>query len=177
MAAVVPIAAVVMLAIVIMLNMGNSGSKATTGVLPKASGNSGLSVSTVNPFAPYVYSGEPVPDILNAVLLPAGAVQVAVPHVGGEATSFDRSIVFRSPASQQALYSFFSEQMKARGWKIFSTGIPAGGQKGVEVLAQKAGSDGWYWEQGVVISPTIFASDNSQSTRFTLRLYQASDSQ
>ena len=177
MAAVVPIAAVIMLAIVILINMSGNPPASTSGNLPKASGDSGLVVSTTSPFAPFVYSGEPVPDILNAVVIPAGAVQIALPHVGGEATSFDRSIVYRSTASEQAIYSFFSDEMKANGWKIFSTGSPAGGQKGVEILAQKAGSDGWYWEQGVVINPTSFGAANSQSTRFTLRLYQASDSQ
>ena len=65
--------------------------------------------------------------------------------------------------------------MKGRGWKIFSTGAPVG-QKGVEILAQKGGSDSWYWLQGVVINPTIFAKDGTQSTRFTIRLYQASAS-
>ena len=62
--------------------------------------------------------------------------------------------------------------MAGQGWRIFSTGAPVGGP-GVEILAQKAGSDSWYWEQGVVISPTTFKG-STQSTTFTLRLYQAS---
>jgi hypothetical protein len=172
-AAIVPICAVVMLVTVILLNMSDPNSP-KVGSTPKLEKVSGLTVSTANPFTPLVVAGEPVSDILDAVVIPAGATQLAIPQVGGEATSFDHSIVFSSPASEQALYTFFHDEMTANGWRIFSTGAPAN-EKGVELLAQKAGSDGWYWEQGVIVNPTSFSTSGTQSTHFTVRLYQASD--
>jgi hypothetical protein len=172
-AAIVPICAVVMLVTVILLNMSDPNSP-KVGATPKLEKVSGLTASTVNPFAPLVIAGEPVSDILDSVVVPAGAKQLAIPQVGGEATSFDNSIVFSSPASEQSLYTFFHDEMQASGWRIFSTGAPVN-QSGVELLAQKAGSDGWYWEQGVIVNATTFSANGSQSTRFSVRLYQASD--
>jgi hypothetical protein len=174
-AAIVPIAAVVMLVIVILSNVLTAGPSTTTKVSPKLQKISGLSPAATDPFAKLVVAGEPPEDILNAIVVPEGATLVATPHTGGTATSFDAKIVYTSPASSQALYSFFYEQMKGRGWRIFSTGAPVR-EKGVEILSQRGASDSWYWEQGVVINPTAFAPDGSQSTTFTLRLYQASSS-
>ncbi len=172
-AAIVPICAAGMLAIVIFINIITASPPPSTKVSPKLSNVSGLTPSATNPFTPLVTAGEPPDDILNAVVIPAGAVKVGTPHTGGDATSFDRSLVFKSSASAQAIYTFFHEQLKGRSWRIFSTGAPVG-QKGVEMLAQRAGSDGWYWEQGVVVNPTTFSTSGAQSTRFTVRLYQAS---
>ena len=49
--------------------------------------------------------------------------------------------------------------MKAQGWQIFGTG-PADHDPGAfEVLGKKAGSDGFYWEMGAVVSATTFGPD------------------
>jgi len=172
-AAIVPLSAVIMLVIVILINILTADGPPTAKVSPKLQSVSGLSPSPRSPFAALVFAGEPPDDILNSVVSPLGALEVGTPHTGGSATSYDRSIVFSSPASSQALYTFFFEQMKGRGWKIFSTGAPVR-QKGVEILAQRGGTDGWYWEQGVVISPTTFPTPGTQTTTFSIRLYQAS---
>jgi hypothetical protein len=174
MAAIVPICAVVMLLIVIVINIATAEPPAPTTAQPKLGKVSGLSPATVNPFTALIVAGEPPDDILNAVVIPAGSTQTAIPLVGGDPTGFDHTIDFTSPASEQALFTFFDREMAGHGWKVFSTGAPVG-QKGIEVLAQKGGSDGWYWEQGVVVNPTTFGADGAQTTHFSVRLYQASD--
>lgn len=172
-ALVVPLVAVVMLVIVVLINVADAPGPPPATVIPKVGSLGGLTVSPVNPFVPQVTAGEPVPDILNSVVIPSPATSLGSVPTGGSATSFDAAFRYTSPASQGSLYSFFSVEMKAHGWKIFSVGKPVS-SKGIEILAQKAGSDGWYWEQGVVIQPTVFSSTGTQSTTFKVRLYQAS---
>ena len=171
-AAIVPLVAVVMLGVVIAMNIITAKGPDAT-VSPKLNQVAGLTVAAMPPFAALVTAGEPPPDIVNSIVIPEGATQVGLPHTGGNVFSFDRKIVFSSPASSQALYNFFQAQMKGRQWKIFSTGKPANAP-GVEILSRRGGSDSFFWLQGVDISPTTFAKDGSaQSTQFTLRLYQA----
>jgi hypothetical protein len=174
MAAIVPLCAVVMLAVIIIINIATAEPPAAVAPSPKLEKVSGLSPSTTNPFVPLVVAGEPPGDVLGSVVIPAGSIQTAIPQVGGDPTGFDHTIDFTSPASEQAIYSYFDHEMTGRGWKVFSKGAPAN-QPGVEVLAQRAGSDGWYWEEGVVVSPTAFGANGSQSTRYSVRLYQASE--
>ena len=173
-AAVVPLLAVGMLVIVIVINIVTAEPPAASSKIPKLEKVSGLSASSINPFVPLVAAGEPPSDVLSRVVLPEGAITSAHRSSPGSATSFDQTLTFTSPASEQAIYSFFDREMASRGWKVFSTGKPANAP-GVEVLGQRAGSDGWYWVQGVVVSPTTFSKDGAQSTLFSVRLYQASD--
>lgn len=175
-AAIVPLTAVVMLAIFIVINSFDSSPPTRLSVSPKLARVSGLTISPISPFAPYATpGGEPPPNIVHSVVFPKGTSAPTVKPNQGQPTSFDRALVFHSPASSQALYTFFHEQMNGRGWRIFSTGAPVNAP-GVEVLAQKAGNDGWYWEQGVTVSPTTFSDHGRvQSTKVTVRLYQASE--
>jgi hypothetical protein len=172
-ALIVPLLAVAMLVVVILINVVDAPGPPPISITPKISSSLGLTVSPSNPFKPIVALGEPPTEILSSVVLPSPAHLRSRVATGGEATSFDASFKYRSSSSQGALYSFFSQEMAARGWKIFSVGAPTG-SKGVEILAQRAGSDGWFWEEGVVIHPTSFSQHAGQSTSFTIRLYQAS---
>ena len=67
--------------------------------------------------------------------------------------------------------------MKKQGWQIFSTGPADHEPGGLEVLGKKAGSDGFYWEMGAVISPTTFGAGApaTGATSFTLELFQVQD--
>jgi len=172
-AAIVPIVALIVLGFFIIINSLDGPTKVTAPPAPRLQKTSGLTVAAGSPLARFVVAGEPPVDILNSVVIPQGMALTGTPHTGGNATSFDTKLVYSSPASAQALYTFFFDELKARGWKIFSTGAPVGAP-GVEILAQKAGTDSWYWEAGVIISPTKFDTQNHQSTKVTLRLYQAS---
>jgi len=73
--------------------------------------------------------------------------------------------------------NFYSKVLKKQGWQIISTG-PADHHPGaLEVLGKKAGSDGFYWEVGAVVSATTFGANApaAGSTSFSLELYQQPD--
>ena len=49
--------------------------------------------------------------------------------------------------------------MKAQGWQVFETGPARNDPGALEVLGKKAGSDGFFWEMGAVVSATTFGAD------------------
>jgi hypothetical protein len=122
-------------------------------------------------------SGEPPGNILNAVSIPEGATVVSHQTNSALADQFDSQINLHSDATQGALENFYQHDMKAQGWQIFETG-PADHDAGaIEVLGKKAGSDGFYWEMGAVVSATTFGpgAPATGETDFTVRLFQVPD--
>ena len=67
--------------------------------------------------------------------------------------------------------------MKKQGWQIFSTGPADHDPGGLEVLGKKAGSDGFFWEMGAVVSPTTFGAGAPAGGHHVLhrRLFQQPD--
>ena len=173
-AAIVPLAAVIMLTLFIAINALFPDPKQATVVLPKIEKITGLHTNPIPAFTHYVVNGIPPANIVDSVVIPQEASFTGEINTGGEAASYDRSLGYSASAAEGALYSYFHTVMTAEGWKIFSISAPTGSQ-GVELLAQKAGDDGFYWEEGVVIHPTTFASNGAQSTSFNVRLYQAAE--
>jgi len=123
-------------------------------------------------------SGQPPGNIVNAVSVPANAKLVS--HQNNSASeqgSYDAQITLTADDSQAAVENFYSKVLKKQGWQIISTG-PADHQPGaLEVLGKKAGSDGFYWEVGAVVSATTFGANApaAGSTSFSLELYQQPD--
>lgn len=127
--------------------------------------------------APIVSTGEPPTNILNAVSLPVGSVRVSHHNNAAEFGQYDSQVVFRSDDSQAALLSFFDADMRLQGWHVFDRGPAANHPGSLEVLGKLAGTDGYYWEMGAVISPTLFRPGGPPQgqTDFTVRLLQESD--
>lgn len=126
---------------------------------------------------PIVASGEPPGNIINAVSIPTGSVAVAHQDNGAAANQYDAQVTLRSDASQGALDAFFKSVMKKQGWQLFDEGPADHVKNGLEVLGKQAGSDGFYWEMGAVISATSFGSGAPPTgeTHFTIRLFQVPD--
>jgi hypothetical protein len=128
---------------------------------------------------PLISSGEPPDDIVNAVVLPAGSEAGAVIDNTLSAQGYDEQRLFTVDAPEQKIITFYEVELPAQGWHIESKG-DARDQPGFEVLAQRAGSDGYYWEIGAVVSPTTFPSSGPAKstglTKFEIRLFQVSDS-
>ena len=128
--------------------------------------------------APLVSGGEPPNDIVNAVVLPAGSLPGAVIDDTAAAESYDEQREFTLYEPQQKIITFFEVELLAQGWKDESKG-PAKDQPGYEVLAERAGSDGYYWEIGAVVTATTFPSSGPGAktgvTQFEVRLFQVSD--
>jgi hypothetical protein len=130
---------------------------------------------------PLISEGEPPDDIVNAVVLPYGSAPGTVSDNTESAESYDEQRLFTLGAAQQKIITFFQIELKAQGWQVQSTG-PARNEPGwIEVLAQRAGSDGYYWQIGAVVAPTTFPSSGPGAktglTEFEVRLFQVSDSE
>jgi hypothetical protein len=123
-------------------------------------------------------SGQPPGNIINAVSIPEGARRTS--HVNNSASAqgvYDAQITLTADDSLAALETFYAKDMKKQGWQILSTGPADHVAGGLEVLGKKAGSDGFYWELGAVISPTSFGkgAPAAGDTSFTLELLQEQD--
>jgi hypothetical protein len=126
---------------------------------------------------PIVKSGQPPGNIINATDIPKGAIRLSFENNSVAAQQYDAQIQMRSNASQGAIENFYRKDMKAQGWQIFEVGAADHDANAIEVLGKLAGSDGFYWEMGVVVSPTTFGSDApaAGATQFTVRLFQVPD--
>jgi hypothetical protein len=123
-------------------------------------------------------SGQPPGNIINATSIPEGAKRVAFENNTASAQGdYSAQITLTANDSQAAVENFYAKDMKKQGWQISSTG-PADHHPGaIDVLAQKAGSDGFYWQLGATVSATTFGppAPPQGSTSFTLELYQVPD--
>jgi hypothetical protein len=122
-------------------------------------------------------SGEPPGNILNAVSIPEGGTEISHQNNSALADQFDAQIELRANATQGALENFYRHDMKVQGWQIFEVGPVDHNPGAIEVLGKKAGSDGFYWEMGAVVSATTFGANApaTGSTDFTVRLFQVPD--
>jgi hypothetical protein len=122
-------------------------------------------------------SGEPPSNILNAVSIPEGATRTSHQNNAAAADQYDAQIGLVSTDSQAAIRTFYLRDMKAQGWQIFEIGPAAHDPGALEVLGKKAGSDGFFWEMGAVVSATTFGADAPPAgqTHFTVRLFQVPD--
>jgi hypothetical protein len=131
----------------------------------------------VHDLKPIIVSGQPPGNIINAISIPLGATRTSSANNSTSAQEYDAQITLSADASQTAVENFYRKDMKKQGWQIFSTG-PADHHPGaLEVLAKKAGSDGFYWEMGAVISATTFGpkAPAAGATSFTIELFQQPD--
>jgi hypothetical protein len=122
-------------------------------------------------------SGQPPGNILNSVSIPKGATRTSFKNNTESAQQYDAQITLKAAESQAALETFYKSVMKKQGWQIFSTG-PADHDPGAfDILGKKAGSDGFFWEMGAVISPTEFGNGAPAggTTPFIVRLFQQPD--
>lgn len=154
--------------------------------VPASSGgavHSGSVTMTVTPaksmLEPILTPGEPPPNIVAALTVPGGTRRVGYQRNLNSTQQYDRTVHLAWHGSQTAVIDFYRARLPRSGWKIESDG-PASSGSGLQLLAQKGGSDGWYWEVAVIVSPTEFAKGGvhapagSESTPFSLELMQVS---
>jgi hypothetical protein len=122
-------------------------------------------------------SGQPPGNIVNALSIPEGAKEVSHQDDTASAQEYDAQVGLTIDATQGAVQNFYSKDLKQQKWQIFSTGPAAHDPTATEVLAKKAGSDGFYWEIGAVVSATTFGADAPPTgkTAFSLELFQVPD--
>ncbi|MHB1584350.1 MAG: hypothetical protein ACYCU7_10540 [Acidimicrobiales bacterium] len=169
------------IAVVLMLIFGVGAAVTTNGRgsappdRPTAvAGTSLRAVPATRALATIEQGGEPPSDIVDAVTIPAGSVRASSAH--HQADGFDAQVGFAVTASQAAVIDFYRTELHRLGWHVSGPSYARGVRGGVEVLGVKAGSDGWYWELGAVVSPTTFAGARD-TTPFFLRLFQVPEPQ
>ncbi len=120
----------------------------------------------------------PPKDIQRSIFLPASCAGSKVIPTSGDPTRPSLANEFSCSSSTGFLQAFYLAQLRHSGWKFFSQGATTHDGGGTAYLAQKAGSDGFYWQLGVVIGRTTYTSTGggvpNQSTRVTIRLFQSS---
>jgi hypothetical protein len=164
-------------AAIALLTSDHSASVRTNAPPHPVAGSGLFALPAAHALAPILTAGEPPADIVNAVSVPSGAVRISQQNNSASGGQYDAQIGLRSNATQGALLAFFATDMRRQGWQVFDQGAAANDPGATEVLGKLAGSDGWYWEMGVVVSPTSFGNGTSSGGRtdFTLRLFQQSD--
>ena len=168
---ILPAAAVLVVAVLTLTVFGLSnmigGSTTTSTTLPTIVG--GLPMGATPLFGAWTRSGAIAGNVVTALIAPEGArVLGAVATGGGGAGQFDREDRLVVDAPRARLLGFYRSNLVALGWKVISeSGTPHGG---AQVLFQKAGTDGFYWEAGV----SAFAPARAV-TPYTFRLFQVSD--
>ncbi len=148
------------------------------GTGPTVAGTGLVSVPAAGVLDPILAPGTPPQNVLGSLRMPRGARRLSFDTNASSTSQYDRTVDLEAQASQGALLAFFREQLPAKGWQLLSTSPTA--SHGVELLFQRAGSDGWYWEAALKVAPTSFSSaaDRSpgeETTRFSLELVQESD--
>jgi hypothetical protein len=118
--------------------------------------------------------GQPPANVLAAITLPLGAVRVATTNPG-EGGSYDEEVEFSVNASEAAVLGFYKIEFQHLGWQSMTSGA-ATHQPGEQILGQIPGDDGFYWQLGVIVSPTTFSASGTEDvTQFTLRVVQVGD--
>jgi hypothetical protein len=123
-------------------------------------------------------AGQPPGNIINSVSIPKGAKRTSYENNSAASQgAYDAQITLTADESQAVLETFYSKDMKKQGWQILSTGPADHLAGGLEVLGKKAGSDGFYWEMGAIISPTAFGNGAPATgdTSFSIELLQEQD--
>jgi hypothetical protein len=150
----------------------------STSAVPKGTfavkGSSLRAVSAKKGLSAIEIEGQPPSNVVEAITLPVGAVRGPSTNPGAGAT-YDQEVQFSVGASEAAVLGFYRIEMKHFGWQIVTSGA-ASHQAGQQIVGQLAGDDGYYWELGVIVSPTTFGSTGTtDTTRFTLRVLQVDD--
>ena len=137
-------------------------------------GSSLRAVSAQGGLKPIEQDGQPPPNVLAAITLPVGAVRGSTTNPG-EGSSYDQEVKFSVHASEAAVLGFYKAELAHFGWKTVTSG-PATHQAGQQIVGQIAGEDGFYWQLGVVVSPSTFLDNGSVDvTQFSLQVLQVGD--
>jgi hypothetical protein len=136
-----------------------------------------VAVPAAAALSPIVKAGQPPSDVLEAVVVPRGAVRTGHQNNTAAAGQYDQQVSFTVDAPEQAVDAFYRTMVRKEGWNVEAAG-PTHGSPGLEVLGKRPASDGFYWELGALVAPTTFPPGPAGArgvTPLTLRLFQVPD--
>ena len=119
-----------------------------------------------------VNNGQPPADIIgNLGVLKRSTVGTAV-NSDQHVAQFNRTVTLTSLLAQGQVIEAYTKMFRAVGWQIIYSGpAPQGTPGSTEVLAKRGSGGGFYWETGVVVSPTT----PTGSTPYSLQLFETPD--
>jgi hypothetical protein len=119
-----------------------------------------------------VGDGEPPADILGNLAVPTGSRLSGTINSDQGVSQFDRTVSFSSLLGATQVVGVYRTLLPRLGWQVLYSGpAPQKGAGSSEVLAKHGSGDGYYWEVGVVVSPTTSAG----VTPFSMELYEVPD--
>jgi hypothetical protein len=118
-----------------------------------------------------VGAGEPPADILGNLAVPSGSQVTHSLNSDQDQTQFDRTVYFRSGLSNDQMVDVYRTLLPRLGWDVLYVGSGAQRVQATEVLAKRGSGDGFYWEVGVVVSPTA----STGTTSYSVELYELPD--
>jgi hypothetical protein len=119
-----------------------------------------------------ISAGEPPADILGNMAVPSGSTVVRTVDTDQNLTQFDRTVHFTIGLASGQVVDLYRALLPRLGWSVIYAGSGASrSASGTEVLAKKGSGDGFYWEAGVVVSPTAA----SGATPYSVELFELPD--
>ena len=124
-------------------------------------------------------AGEPPPDVVKALTVPANSVYVGDSDEDANSDQFERSVTFTVPATSATVALFYSKELVGAKWSIEFNGSASGHP---EMIGQRSGSDGYQWRVAIVItsvnpklSPALAGSDQTSTSSVVMTVYQVED--
>jgi hypothetical protein len=119
-----------------------------------------------------VSGGQPPSDVMGALSVPAGSPVTGTVNIDQFVGQFDRTVTFRTGLASGQVVDLYRTLLPKLGWKITYSGAGRSPIKlGTEVLATKGSTDSFYWEVGVVVSPTTATG----TTPFSVEVLETND--
>ena len=111
-----------------------------------------------------VSNDEPPADIIGNLGVPVESVVTGVVNSDQHTAQFDRTALLYSHLAQVQVIDAYARMLRTLGWQVIYDGpAPQGVAGSTEVLAKRGSGDGFYWETGVVVSPTTPAGTTPYS--------------
>ena len=166
---------------VALVGSGSSASKPVTGLEIRVPGVSIRAIAAASTLRRIETAGSPPGDIVDSLVVPVGARVVSTTAEDAGVDQYDRSIYMEVDATPRELAKFYEVELKRGQWSLLGEYPLSGGAS--EVLGRRAGSDGYEWEVGVVLTPLTPAispalagdGQTSPTTGLRLRLFQIPD--
>ena len=119
-----------------------------------------------------VDNSEPPADIIDQLGIPQESMVTGILNSDRHTAQFDRTVKLSSQLAQPQVIEAYRRMLHAVAWKIIYEGpAPQGVPGATEILAKLGSSDGFYWEVGVVVSPTTPAG----ATHYSVEVLQTPD--
>lgn len=120
-----------------------------------------------------VSASEPPADIIGNLAVPSGSPVTHVVNIDQGQGQFDRTVAFTTQLSSDQVVTLYRTLLPRLGWRVIYAGPGSGrvGGQGTEVLGKLGSGDGFYWEVGVVASPTT----STGTTPFSVELFELAD--